>query len=46
MRITKVEVFLLYNRFVYLKVNTDEGIAGWGEAPSMVGNSLPRSQRY
>ena len=32
MKITAVEVFLLYDRFVYLKVETDEGISGWGEA--------------
>ncbi|MEM7538822.1 MAG: mandelate racemase/muconate lactonizing enzyme family protein [Chloroflexota bacterium] len=32
MRITNIEVFLLYDRFVYVKVDTDEGIAGWGEA--------------
>ena len=32
MQITQVEVFLLHDRFVYLKVDTDEGIAGWGEA--------------
>ena len=32
MKITQVEVFLLHDRFVYLKVDTDEGITGWGEA--------------
>jgi len=32
MKITNVEVFLLYDRFVYLKISTDEGISGWGEA--------------
>lgn len=31
MKITRVEVFLLHRRFVYVKVSTDEGIAGWGE---------------
>ena len=32
MKITKVEVFLLHAKFVYVKVDTDEGISGWGEA--------------
>ena len=32
MKITHVESFLLYDSFVYLKVETDEGIAGWGAA--------------
>ena len=34
MKITAVEVFLLYDRFVYLKVETDEGISGWGGGSS------------
>ena len=32
MKITNVEVFLLYDQFVYLTVETDEGVSGWGEA--------------
>lgn len=32
MKITNVEVFLLYDQFVYLKVETDDGVSGWGEA--------------
>ena len=31
MKMTKIKVFS-YDRFVYLKVNTDEGIVGRGEA--------------
>jgi len=32
MKISRVKVYLLYSRFVYLKVETDEGICGWEEA--------------
>ena len=32
MKITRVEAFLLYESWVYLKVETDAGISGWGEA--------------
>lgn len=32
MKITNLEVFLLYDCWVYLKVSTDEGIDGWGTA--------------
>lgn len=32
MKITKLEVFLLYDRWIYLKISTDEGISGWGTA--------------
>ena len=32
MKITKVEVFLLHGKFIYVKVDTNEGISGWGEA--------------
>lgn len=32
MKITNLEVFLLYDRWVYLKISTDEGISGWGTA--------------
>jgi L-alanine-DL-glutamate epimerase-like enolase superfamily enzyme len=31
-QITDVEVFLLHRRFVLLKVSTDDGVSGWGEA--------------
>ena len=31
MRITKVETFVLSNRRAFVKVSTDEGVAGWGE---------------
>jgi L-alanine-DL-glutamate epimerase-like enolase superfamily enzyme len=32
MQISDIEVFLLYDRFVYVKVDTNEGISGWGAA--------------
>lgn len=32
MKITDLEVFLLYDRWVYLKISTDSGISGWGTA--------------
>jgi len=32
MNITNLEVFLLYKRWVYLKISTNEGISGWGTA--------------
>ncbi len=32
MKIANVGVSLLYDRFVYLKVESDEGLVGWGEA--------------
>ena len=32
MIITSLDVFLLYNRWVYLKISTDQGIAAWGTA--------------
>ncbi|ACQ82276.1 Mandelate racemase/muconate lactonizing protein [Beutenbergia cavernae DSM 12333] len=32
MRITAVETFVLSNRCVLVKISTDRGIAGWGEA--------------
>ena len=33
MKITRVEVILLHDRFACLKVDTDAGIAGWGAGP-------------
>ncbi len=32
MRITKIEVFHVKPRFSFLKMSTDEGLVGWGEA--------------
>jgi galactonate dehydratase len=32
MKITSVETFLVAPRWLFVKVSTDEGIAGWGEA--------------
>ncbi|GAB3697256.1 galactonate dehydratase [Mariniluteicoccus flavus] len=32
MKITKVETFLVPPRWLFVKVSTDEGISGWGEA--------------
>ncbi|QHT63019.1 galactonate dehydratase [Paenibacillus lycopersici] len=32
MRITKIELFHLRPRFSFLKMSTDEGLVGWGEA--------------
>lgn len=32
MRISKIELFHLQPRFTFLKMSTDEGIVGWGEA--------------
>ena len=32
MKITNLEVFLLYDRWVYLKISTDASIFGWGTA--------------
>ncbi|TDO93666.1 galactonate dehydratase [Enemella evansiae] len=32
MRITAVETFLVPPRWLFVKISTDEGIAGWGEA--------------
>lgn len=31
MKITKLETFLVAPRWLFLKIDTDEGIAGWGE---------------
>ncbi len=36
MKITKLETFFVKPRWVFLKVHTDEGLAGWGE-PSLEG---------
>ena len=41
MKITRVEVFLFHDRFVYLKVDTDAGIAGWGAGPRQGGWDEP-----
>ena len=32
MKITKVETFHVKPRWIFVKVSTDEGIIGWGEA--------------
>jgi L-alanine-DL-glutamate epimerase-like enolase superfamily enzyme len=32
MRITEVEAYLIHDRFVLVRVRTDEGLEGWGEA--------------
>lgn len=32
MRVTSVEAFLLHDKFVFVKVSTDDGVDGWGEA--------------
>ncbi|MEM7126684.1 MAG: mandelate racemase/muconate lactonizing enzyme family protein [Chloroflexota bacterium] len=32
MKITTLDAFLLYDRWVYLKISTDEGVSGWGTA--------------
>ena len=31
MKITDVETFLVPPRWLFLKLSTDEGVAGWGE---------------
>ena len=31
MKITGVELFEVKPRWIFIKVNTDEGISGWGE---------------
>ena len=31
MKITKLETFLVPPRWCFLKIETDEGVAGWGE---------------
>lgn len=38
MKITAVEVFQVPPRWLFVKISTDEGVAGWGEA-SLEGNS-------
>lgn len=40
MRVTAVETFVLSNRCVLVKVSSDEGLAGWGEA-TLEGWALP-----
>lgn len=42
MRIVSVEVFLLYDRFVWIKVSSDEGPSGWGTAAFHGGMSTAR----
>lgn len=42
MRISSVEVFLLHQRFVVVKVSTSEGISGWGEAAFHGGEATAR----
>ena len=32
MKITEVETFLVPPRWLFVKVSTDEGVSGWGEA--------------
>lgn len=39
MKITSLELFTVPPRWVFLKINTDEGIAGWGE-PSLEGHAM------
>ena len=38
MKITSVECYL--GQFITMKINTDEGIYGWGEAGLAYGNSF------
>ena len=38
MKITSVECYL--GKFITIKINTDEGIYGWGEAGLAYGNSF------
>ena len=40
MKITNIEVFLPYDRFAYLKIETDESISSWGEA-AFHGGKIP-----
>ena len=43
MKITKLTTFIVPPRWVFLKIETDEGITGWGE-PVLEGRA-PRLQR-
>jgi galactonate dehydratase len=38
MKITKIDVFPVYPRSVFVKIETDQGITGWGE-PSLEGHA-------
>ena len=42
MKITSVECYL--GQFITMKINTDEGIYGWGEAGLAYGNSFKPSE--
>lgn len=39
MKVTKFELFFVAHRWLFLKIETDEGIAGWGE-PVLEGKAL------
>jgi galactonate dehydratase len=39
MKVTKFELFFVAHRWLFLKVETDEGITGWGE-PVLEGKAL------
>ena len=39
MKVTKFEVFFVAHRWLFLKIETDEGISGWGE-PVLEGKAL------
>jgi galactonate dehydratase len=42
-RITRIETFLVRPRWVFLKIHTDAGVAGWGE-PVLEGRALTTQQ--
>ena len=39
MKVTKFELFFVAHRWLFLKIETDEGISGWGE-PVLEGKAL------